>query len=160
MSGMGFAFRFQQILNIRRQVENRIKNDLMKANKILAMERATLDDILLCRDEHASEFNNKCLKGMPAYELQKYCGYFHFLDLKITAQKERVNDASKVVDNYRGELTNAMKSRKIMETLREKRYKEYIINENREEQKKIDETVSYRYTADQTSGGNNGSSRS
>ena len=51
----------------------------------------------------------------------------------------------KEVDVARNKLEEAMKERKTFEKLKEKAFAKFIVEENKKEQKEVDEIVSYRY---------------
>jgi len=56
-----------------------------------------------------------------------------------------IKQREKEVEVAREHLNEAMKERKTYEKLREKAFDEFKVEENKKEQKEIDELVSYRY---------------
>jgi len=71
---------------------------------------------------------------------------------EITWQKETVKKEKENVDKVREELLQAMKDRKILEKLKEKRYDEYLIESKAEEQKVNDQIVSYKVSVGEMHG--------
>ncbi len=67
--------------------------------------------------------------------------------LKFYAMQQQlaVKRCEKEVEVAREELGEAMKERKIFEKLREKAFEEFVFEENRKEQKEVDELMSYKH---------------
>ncbi|NLK98702.1 MAG: flagellar export protein FliJ, partial [Epulopiscium sp.] len=66
------------------------------------------------------------------------------LKRKTVEQDQVVRKAASFAEKKREELLDAVKQRKMLESLKEKRWTEYKEEENREEQKIIDEIVSFK----------------
>ena len=64
---------------------------------------------------------------------------------KIEEQMQNINKAKEIVEEKRLALLEAMKERKVLETLKEKEKENYFKEELKNEQKIIDEIVSYKY---------------
>ena len=58
---------------------------------------------------------------------------------------QNINKAKEIVEEKRLALLEAMKERKVLETLKEKEKENYFKEELKNEQKIIDEIVSYKY---------------
>jgi flagellar FliJ protein len=144
-----FKFQLQTLLNIRNQQEENLKNELGKAVQRLEKEKAELHRLNFSKDRLIMEFNEKSRKT-TVERLKEYNAYISVLSEKIKYQKENVNSASKNVDKVREELIKAVKDRKILDKLKEKKYDEYLIEENREELKSTDETASYKHFENDT----------
>jgi flagellar FliJ protein len=67
------------------------------------------------------------------------------MDGYLRKQDEEVKKAEKKLDEAREKLTEVMKERKTQETLKEKAFDEFLIEENRAESKVVDELTSYTY---------------
>jgi flagellar FliJ protein len=89
-----------------------------------------------------ADFNKKTKKA-TVRKLIEVKEYLSLLDSKIKKQKENVNSAMLNVDKIREELLKAVKERKILEKLRDRKYEEYLLEQKRLEQKTNDEIVSY-----------------
>ena len=59
-----------------------------------------------------------------------------------------VKQKEKEVEVAREHLNEAMKERKTFEKLKEKAFEKFVAEENKKEQKEVDELVSYRYGAE------------
>lgn len=140
-----FSFKLQSLLNIKIQLEDSLKNQLGRAIQKLEQEKAILRTFEQHMEECINEINNKSMLGTTVASLREYNSYMIFLKEKIELQKENVNWASINVDKYREELVKAVQERKMMENLKQKQYEDYMKEQNRDEQKKIDEVISFNY---------------
>ncbi|KNY28380.1 flagellar export protein FliJ [Pseudobacteroides cellulosolvens] len=141
-----FKFRLQPLLNIKIQLEDSAKNELGKAVQKLEEEKEIAKSLLRHREKYINEFQEKTSKMVRIDELRSYTMYISRLAKNIDDQNKNIKDASDNVDKYREELIKIVKERKILETLREKKYNEYLIEMSKDEQKRMDEIVSYKYT--------------
>lgn len=137
-----FSFSLQSVLNIRIQTEDNLKNELGKAMQLLELEKQKLSELERELDGLVNEFNRKT-KKTTVRKLIEVKEYLSLLDSKIKRQKENVNSAMLNVDKIREELLKAVKERKILEKLRDRKYEEYLLEQKRLEQKTNDEIVSY-----------------
>lgn len=139
-----FSFRLQPVLNLRLQTEDNLKNELGKALQLLELEKKKLWQLENELNELVDEFNKKT-KKTTVRKLIEVKEYLSLLDSKIKKQKENVNSAMLNVDKIREELLKAVKERKILEKLRERKYEEYQLEQKKLEQKTNDEIVSYNH---------------
>lgn len=151
----------QSVLNIKKQIEDSLKNELAKALRVLEEEKLVLNELKEEKKRCMSDVNSEVSKGVTVEKLRNYNAYISFVKQKISNQTERVNLAKKTADKYRDELISAVKERKMLETLRDKQYSEYLKEEEKKQQKIVDEIISYKGSSTQNiSGGENGSESS
>lgn len=139
-----FTFRLQPVLNIRNQQEENLKNEMGKAIQKLEEEKQKLHSLEDKESQIVDEFNKKT-KKTTVKSLLQFNDYIGFLKSDIMTQKENVNKAAVNVDKVRGDLIKAVKNRKIMDKLKEKKKEEYVQEEKKLEHKANDEIVSYDY---------------
>ncbi len=139
-----FIFRLEAVLNVKRQQEENIKNELGKAMQRLEAEKQKLARLERSKEEIIAEFNLKT-KSTTVHKLIEFNAYLSLLKSNISRQKERVNKAVLDVDKIREELVKAVQERKILEKLKEKKHDEYLIEQKKLEQKTNDEIVSYKH---------------
>jgi flagellar FliJ protein len=141
-----FKFRLQPLLNIKIQLEDSAKNELGKAVHRLEEEKEKARLLVLNREKYISEFQQKTSSFIRIDELKGYSLYISKLAKNIELQNKNVKEASDNVDKYREDLIKIVKERKILEKLKEKKYNEYLSELGKDEQRRIDEIVSYKYT--------------
>lgn len=141
-----FTFRLQSVLNVKQQIEDSLKNELSKAVHRLEEEKSVLASIEKEMENHVNEVNSLSVKGVAVEKLREFNSYFLLLRTRSMHQKENINIAQKNVDKYREELLAVAQQRQMFEKLREKKYQEYLKNENKAEQSLVDERISYNYS--------------
>lgn len=140
-----FVFKLQAVLNLKKQIESNLKNELGKAVQELERQKKKLKDIELKRAAYYQEINAKSSSGVSVGKLKEFSSYISLLNEKIEYQKNNVKCAQKSVDKYREQLIVAVQERKMMEKLREKKFEEFMKEQQRDEQKIIDEIASFNY---------------
>lgn len=140
-----FVFKLQAVLNLKKQIESNLKNELGKAVQELERQKQILKDIESERDEYIGEIKSKSSSGISVGLLREYNSYLSLLKDRMDLQKNNIICAQKNVDKCREELVKAVQERKMMEKLREKKYEEHIKEQQKMEQKIIDEIASFNY---------------
>lgn len=141
-----FKFKLQSLLNIKTQMEDTLKNQLAKAVRYLEEEKSALKNLKEEQKKCMSDISSESSNGVTVERLRNYNSYISFLKEKILNQTKRVKSAQEIVDNYRDELIQASKEKKVLETLKDKQYSEYLKEQEKIEQKRVDELISYKET--------------
>ncbi|HOV27377.1 MAG TPA: flagellar export protein FliJ [Pseudobacteroides sp.] len=141
-----FKFRLQPLLNIKKQLEDSAKNELGKAVQKLEQEKEKGRVLLRHREKYINSLREKTSSVARVEELRNYTMYISSLAKKVEDQNKNIKEANDVVDKYREELIKIVKERKMLEKLREKKLNEYLIEMSKDEQKRMDEIVSYKYS--------------
>ncbi|MGI6778757.1 MAG: flagellar export protein FliJ [Acetivibrionales bacterium] len=141
-----FVFKLQALLNIKEQMEDSLKNELGKAIQELEKNKEILKEIQKEKDKCLNELSLKARGKFVPKELKEYIVYISYLKHKIKLQKENVKSAQENVDKVREELLAVMQEREVLEKLKEKKYKHFMEEELRKENKLIDEIVSFKYS--------------
>lgn len=142
-----FVFRLQALLNVKLQIENSLKNELGKAIQELEYHKRLLRDIEQEKEEYCEGISKKSQQGICISELREYNTYLVFLGDRIKLKKEDIKAAQNNVDIYREKLIKVVQERKMLEKLKEKKYELFLMEQNKEDQKRIDELVSFNYNA-------------
>lgn len=140
-----FRFSMQSILNIKYKLETQAKQSFAAAQAALLTEEEKLQGL---RDRKA---------GYQDKARQLLSGVLNFMDIEenktaisvmegyIEEQAGKVELARRKAERARADMTQAMRERKTYETLREKAFQEFLLEENKAESKTVDELVSYTY---------------
>ncbi len=141
-----FLFSMQNILEMKEKLETQAKNEYAQANARLLQEQEKLQIL-----QNRLEDNNACLKGklqekLTVLVIRKLEQNSEILEKYIELQKNAIVRCEAEVEQARRKLTEAMKERKIFEKLREKAWEKFKKEELQEEQKEVDELVSYTYS--------------
>lgn len=140
-----FGFRLESVLNLRTQLEDNAKNNLARAARELEHEKDCLESLKEQKEESMNNLTAAVDDGIAVYKIRNYNSFFTFMKNKIVSQKENVNNAQNLVDINREALVKAMQERKMLGKLKEKRYEEFLKEQNKSEQLLIDELNSFKF---------------
>jgi flagellar FliJ protein len=138
-----FRYHLQNIMNIKEKMESQARQEFAESRRALDLEEERLRQL----------YEKKEALDQEAVELLQGTLDFHDIDdnqlarllndQAITEQTGRVKQAEMRLEASREKLTEAIQERKTHETLREKAFQEYLVEENRAESKVIDELTTY-----------------
>lgn len=135
-----FKFSLDKLLDIRREKEEESKRIFTESQREKRKLEEKIDDL---------ENNYNKYKGISENEnvvyqkLKRY--YIQGLQMGIKKAKDDLLTKNLEVDKRRKELINKQIDRKTVETLKEKKYKEFIKKEQRLEQINLDELALYAF---------------
>jgi flagellar FliJ protein len=142
-----FQFRLQNYLELREKLEEQSKLEYGHAAAKAEQERHREAELKAQKQAALNEYRAKASEGsLKPHELERYTSYLRRMDEAIARQHEKVLRAEAKAEEKRLALVEAMKERKALEVLRDKRYSEYQREAQLAEQKVIDEIVSYKYS--------------
>lgn len=139
-----FAFRLQSVMNVKIALEKQKRNEMERAAAYLEQCRQA---VAALEEEHyalAVKFQEEARAGIHAQRMYAYSAYFDDLKHRTDIERMRVVRAEKELQMARTALVEAMREVKIFEKLKEKQYEEYLVEVARENDKIIDDFVSYQ----------------
>lgn len=140
-----FRFSMQNILNMKEKLEDQAKNEYAQANARLLREQERLKIIVARREEAREKLKLVLYETLSVAEIRTRENAVEVLKFYAMQQQLAVKRCEKEVEVARERLSEAMKERKIFEKLREKAFDEFVFEENRKEQKEVDELMSYKH---------------
>lgn len=140
-----FRFSMQNILNMKEKLEDQAKNEYAQANARLLREQEKLEIIVARREEAREKLKLVLYETLSVAEIRTRENAVEVLKFYAMQQQLAVKRCEKEVEVAREKLSEAMKERKIFEKLREKAFEEFVFEENRKEQKEVDELMSYKH---------------
>jgi flagellar FliJ protein len=141
---MKFNFRLKPILNIKMQKEDILKAELGRVLEILNKENKKLELMVCELRNYIIEYKELLKETWTVHNVNSYNAYFDKQKKMIEIQRENVNKAKENADKIRKELINVTKEKKMLEKLEEKKRTAFNRMLLSEEQKLIDEIVSYK----------------
>lgn len=139
-----FKFRYESVLKMRMNEEDRIKNELAKKIK----ERQNILDALenLSRDEleYMNHIDSVLRSGGANKEMHSFSEGKKYYKTLRDQYKTRLSQVDTEIENIKQVLVEAMKSRKVMDKLKEKAFQTYIDEYNEMDAKLIEEVVNYK----------------
>jgi flagellar FliJ protein len=140
----GYKFKLQNILKLRESVEKDKKNEFGVATQRFDSEKLKLEQLNAEMYNMCEEIEKAVSKGISAQELRQQQQFKDYYRHSISNQKVRSKMAEEYLSDCRHKLVIAVQDRKIMEKLREIDYGKYIYIEQKNEEKLIDDLVSFK----------------
>ncbi|MCI9437923.1 MAG: flagellar export protein FliJ [Lachnospiraceae bacterium] len=140
-----FRYSMQSILNIKLKLETQAKQEFSTAKAALDEEEQRLE-ALFDRKRGYEQRAMSLLSGrLNLREIGENKAAVRCMDDYIEQQQINVNTAERNLEEARKRLTEVRMERKTHETLRDKAFEAFLMEEKRQESKEIDQLVSYTY---------------
>lgn len=140
-----FRYSMQSILNIKLKMETQAKQEFSAARAALDEEEERLK-ALYDRKSGYEEMGVKLLSGtLKLREINENKMAIRCMKDYIERQQINVNMAEEKLERAREKLTEVRMERKTHETLKEKAFEAFLMEEKRQESKEIDQLTSYTY---------------
>ena len=140
-----FRYRMQGILDIKIKLETQARQEFAQAKLVLDKEEEKLlflQELLHRYEEEAAGL----LQGkLDVQEIVANKEAIMHTQICIEEQMLQVEEARTKMEDARERLTNVMQERKVHETLKDKAFEEFLVEEKQQESKEIDELTSYIY---------------
>lgn len=135
----GKKFELEQVLNYRREIEKMRKLDFVSAK--LELEHA--NDVLIQHESHAEElakeFHTRQTELNSIEDMRRYVDFFSRKREDIKNQKERIDQLGSVMSDRRDDLLDATRDKKVLESLKEKKSREFKLEMAQKERAFLDE---------------------
>lgn len=135
----GKPFELEQVLKYRTEVERirtqefaAARQDYEHANDLLRIEEERMQDL-------SCEYRNRQQELKCIEDIRLYAHYFTRKRNDINNQKEQADKLGCVMDERRDILLDAAKDKKVLESLKEKKAKEFRVMMDQKEQSFMDE---------------------
>lgn len=132
-------FELEQVLNYRREIEKVRKLDFVSAK--LELEHAT--DVLNRHETHVDdltrEFCTRQTELSSIEEMRRYVDFFARKRSDIKNQKELIDLLGNVMSDRRDDLLDATRDKKVLESLKEKKAREFRLEMAQKERTFLDE---------------------
>jgi flagellar FliJ protein len=139
-----FHFRLETFLNVKKQLEKGIKNELGVAVQKMEQQKRILSDIQTEIASQESEYQREGSAGSTLEKLKQRMEYIRVMRKRESAQKDRVKEEMKNVDKIRERLIEVMKEKKVLEKLKEKELALFRKEQEKAGQLLVDELVSFK----------------
>lgn len=136
-----FFFSLDTVLNYKEQVLDGLKAEHAR---IIMKVRECEHTIEMMEDEHrlcALEFRNSRMNGMKICDIHTYENYLEALGIKIRKKYEELAKLREQEEAKRNEVVEAKKETSSIDKLKEKKFKEYEKEVQKEEEQFIEEFV-------------------
>lgn len=139
-----FHFRLETFLNVKKQLEKSVKNELGVAIKKMEQQKLVLAQIQYEITAQEDEYRREGSAGAVLVKLKQRMEYIRVMHQREISQREKVNQEMKNVDKIRERLIEIMKEKKVLEKLREKELTLFKKEQEKAGQLLVDELVSFK----------------
>lgn len=140
-----FRYSMQSILNIKMKLETQAKQEFSAARAALDREEERLKQLFQRKDGYERRAQELLAGALDVGKIEENRTAIQRMEDYIAEQRLRVAAAEKNLEQARIRLTEVMMERKTHETLKEKAFDAFLMEEKRQEGKEIDELTSYTY---------------
>jgi flagellar FliJ protein len=140
-----FRYRLQNVLNIKLKLETQAKQEFAAAKAALDRQEEILYELKKRREAYEKEIQRLLAGKLNLLEINTSRDAVILMEGFIQEQRKQVDLAAQALELARENLADVMKERKTYETLKEKAFEEFLVEENRQESKEVDELTSYTY---------------
>ena len=133
---MAYRFSYQKILDVKQIQEDQKSTEVVLARNELNKEKDTLSEL---EDKKYKALNDENATTENSVDLLRRNSYVKQVNQTIEKQKKQIQKKDEMLSAKKDELIKASKSRKILDKLKESDLKKYNLEQNRKEQKEIDE---------------------
>lgn len=140
-----FIFKMESILSIKQKLEDQAKAEYSIEIMKLRQEEEKLDELKKRKADYQAKLHDAVADTLDILEIKILEDSVENIKYNIKLQLVVIANQQKEVDLARKKLDNAMKERKTYEKLKEKAFEEFKAEINAEEQKEINELVSFKF---------------
>ena len=140
-----FVFSMESILQIKCKLEDQARAEYAVQMARLHQEQQKLDDLIRYKEQKQTQLKEQVSAVLELLRIRQLEDAVENIKYNINLQKIAVINQQRQVDQAREKLNEAMKERKTYEKLKEIAFEEFKKEQNAEEQKEINELVSFRF---------------
>jgi flagellar FliJ protein len=135
----GKKFELEQVLNYRREIEKVRKLDFVSAKQELEHANEVLNQQESHVDKLTKEFSTRQKELNSIEEMRRYVDFFARKREDIKNQKERIDQLGSIMSDKRDDLLDATRDKKVLESLKEKKAREFQLEMAQKERTFLDE---------------------
>ena len=140
---MGFRFKLQRVLDLKLKQEDEKKNQIATLMQAIKTKEDELEALISEKKQKEFSLNDNRKRGISILQIRNINQYLLFLDKKINTLRFEISSLESNLNQKRLEYLELQKERKTFEKLKEKDYEKYLYNEKKEEEKMIDQIVTF-----------------
>lgn len=140
-----FKYELENVLNIREKLEGIKQKEYAQSLAALENEKRIKQQIENSLTRITLVFKDTISDAIDPRMIKMQQNYHSLLKTQEVLAVKNVAVAKKKTNKQRNELLNAMKNKKTLEVLKEKKFEQFIQQEKKDEQQIVDEIVSFAY---------------
>lgn len=138
-----FKYKYGSIKNIKERLKTKAQREVYLVDTKINKVKQDIDNLRMKLSETKQDTLNS--GNLKSSELQFITNYERFVYESISQKEEELVQLNKERNKKLEELAEKSKEVKIFNMLEEKEYENYLIEENRREQKEIDEIAAKKF---------------
>lgn len=140
-----FKFKLASVLSLKEKMEESKKRELGAAT--LHKDNLVSEKLKLVEKKQAvlQEVKAHNSRVVDVNSIKAFNAYNGYMEKAIKLKNKEVQEAEKKVEEKREELLEAVKERKILDNLKDIQNEVFMEEEKREEQRILDDVVTYKY---------------
>ena len=152
-----FQFRLQKVMETTQTREEIKKRELARAMQKLRKNEAELETMLEVLEEHISHFETcRRRSTLKVSKLRNLSSYMEKLRQEIQTQTKKIAQLAEEARDHREKLLEITKDKKVLEKLKDRKYKEFKKKLRSMEQKFMDEVSARSYANGKSKANGNG----
>lgn len=140
-----FRYRMQSILDIKLKMETQAKQEFAAAQMRLNEEEERLVALRARKFGYERKAREQLMGALNCRDMAENKEAILRMDEYIALQHIQIRKAEEKVEQAREKLAAVMIERKSHETLKEKAFEQFLMDEKKQESKEVDELTSYTY---------------
>jgi flagellar protein FliJ len=140
-----FLFSLETLLQHRERIEQRERDELFRISYKYQVEQNLRSALLARLDETMKELARKRAENQVDQEMSWFYLYINRLGQEIKESEKRLQQLDAEVQAQKGVVVEATKERKTLTSLKTKQEQEFNRNQEKQEQKEVDELVVTRF---------------
>lgn len=141
-----FKFSLQNVLKIKAQVEEMHKNNLSKATQQYFEQKNVISNIENDILRTVKMIENKEKERINVWQMKMHFDYINRLREVKEEQTKKLKIYEDEMNECRNKLIEAVKERKMFESLKEKEFSNFKHEQEKKEEQIIDGLVSFKYS--------------
>lgn len=142
---MGFRFRYEGLLNLRRHQKEKAEIEYAKARTELTRAEEMVRSLGKQEEKARTLFRDELFGRTTGLNVKNHALYVSALETQKDRQQQTLEGLKNILRKKKKELLEKEKQEKVLETLREKDFEKWQKTQNELEQKRIDELAVLRH---------------
>jgi flagellar FliJ protein len=139
----------QALLDFRIRKEDELKRRLGELEKIMHAEQETLAELERSRQEAAARYEELESSDVDLERARLYRGFYRWLSSRIEDQQQVISELEDEMKIQRDRVVEAMRERKVVQSLRDSQFERFRLDELRREQAFLDDLATSRHVSTQ-----------
>ena len=136
-----FRFSLEQLLRLRGIEEDRAKNSFLLQMKGFRLKEAEAQALTAQREEAKQRTRESAQGILDIEEVLRSRRHINFLYQRLAEIRVQIEKMRPAIDEARGTFRKAARKRQALERIRERRWKEHLLDEGRKEQRILDDVA-------------------